>query len=107
MAGAPNIVGVSTITGVTTAYNHATNNPICLVSNPLGSERVYKINNVTISNVDTTNAGLATVKTHAGTGSWGSNPGASSFYIQENESLSVQANVANLLNTVISYEIIQ
>mgnify|MGYP003643742054 FL=1 len=74
---------------------------------------------------------MATVKTHAGTGSWGSNPGAgvsisvvnqlgiatgasivvvdraSSFYIQENESLSVQANVANLLNTVISYEIIQ
>lgn len=131
MAGAPNIVGVSTITGVTTAYNHATNNPICLVSNPLGSERAYKINNVTISNVDTTNAGLATVKTHGGSGTWGSTPGAgtsisvvnqlgiatgasivvvdraSSFYIQENESLSVQANVANLLNTVISYEIIE
>ena len=32
---------------------------------------------------------------------------ASAFYLQEGECISGQANVANLLNTIVSYEIIE
>jgi len=128
---APNIVGVTTITGVTTTHNHSNTEIITLVNNPRGSERSYKINNISVSNIDTTNAGLVTYKHHQATGSIFGVPGAgtsisicnqlgiatgttivvtdraSAFYLQEGECISGQANVANLLNTIISYEIIE
>ena len=128
---APNIVGVSTITGVTTTHNHSNNEIITLVSNPRGSERSYKINNISVSNIDTTNAGLVTYKHHQAVGSIFGVTGAgtsisicnqlgiatgttivvtdraSAFYLQEGECISGQANVANLLNTIVSYEIIE
>ena len=128
---APNIVGVATITGVTTAYSHIVNTPITLVSNSAGSNRVIKINHITLANVSATTVGLCTIKHHFNTGTFGAAPGAgtsvsiinqvgvstgtslvaidraSAFYLQEAESLSVQANVANVIETFVSYEIIQ
>ena len=128
---APNIVGVTTITGVTTTHNHSNTEIITLVNNSRGSERSYKINNISVSNIDTTNAGLVTYKHHQATGSIFGVPGAgtsisicnqlgiatgttivvtdraSAFYLQEGECISGQANVANLLNTIVSYEIIE
>lgn len=127
---APNIVGVATITGVTTAYQHTTDQVITLVSNSAGSNRVYKINNINLANVGTT-VGLVTVKHHLNTGTFGSAPGAgtscsivnqigiatgtslvaidraSAFYLQEAESLSIQANTPNVITSLVSYEIIQ
>jgi|TARA_B100000085_G_scaffold280809_1_gene306364 hypothetical protein len=131
MAGRPNIVGVSTITGVTTSYSHSDAHARTLVSNGGGSEQAFKINNITIANVDNTNAGLVTVKHHLNTGTYPNAPGAgtsisivnqlgiatgtsvvvldraAAFYLQEGESISVQANVANLLESFVSYEIIE
>jgi hypothetical protein len=83
-----------------------------------------------LSNVGSS-VGLATVKHHLNTGTYGSAPGAgtsislvnqigiatgtslvvvdraSAFYLQEGECVSVQPLTANFLETIISYEIIQ
>ena len=128
---APNIVGVVTITGVTTTYPHSTNNPITLVSNSGGSNQVFKINNVTLANVSGTTVGLVTVKHHLNTGTYGAVPGAgtsislvnqigiatgtalvaidraSAFYLQEGECISIQPNVASVIESTVSYEVIQ
>lgn len=128
---APNIVGVATITGVTTTFSHNTNNPTTIVSNSAGSNRVIKINNITLANVSGTTVGLVTVKHHQNSGTFGLAPGAgtsisiinqvgiatgtslvavdraSSFYLQEQECISVQSNLANIIESTVSYEIIQ
>lgn len=127
---APNIVGVATITGVTTTFSHTVNTPIALVSNALGSNRVLKINHITLTNVGTV-VGLATIKHHQSNSTYGAAPGAgtsisivnqigiatgtslvaidraSAFYLQENESISVQANTPNVIESFVSFEIIQ
>lgn len=128
---APNIVGVTTITGVTTALSHTTDSALCVVSNAAGSNRVYKINNFTVSNISDSSVGLATVKHHLNTGTFNAAPGAgtsislinqvgiatgsslvaidraSAFYLQEGESISVQPNIANVIESFVSYEIIE
>lgn len=128
---APNIVGVATITGVTTAYSHSTDSVITLVSNSAGSNRVIKINHITLANVSGNTVGLCTIKHHLNTGTYGAAPGAgtsislvnqigiatgtslvaidraSAFYLQEAESLSIQAYPANVVQSFVSYEIIQ
>lgn len=127
----PNIVGVATITGVTTTFSHTVNTPITIVNNSSGSNRVYKINHITLANVSSGTVGLCTVKHHLNTGTFGSAPGAgtsislvnqigiatgtslvaidraSAFYLQEAECLSIQANIANVVESFVSYEIIE
>ena len=57
---APNIVGVTTITGKT-AVQAVTNVATAIVTNSAASGKVFKINSLTIANVDGTNAADITV----------------------------------------------
>lgn len=57
---APNIVAVTTIIGKT-AVQAVTTSATAIVSNSAGSNKVFKINSLTIANVDGTNSADVTV----------------------------------------------
>lgn len=52
---APNIVGVTTITGKTAVLS-VTTSPTAIVSNSAASGKVFKINSLIVSNIDGTNS---------------------------------------------------
>lgn len=56
----PNIVNVTDIRGKT-AVQAVTTSPTAIVVNPLGSNKVFKINSLTIANIDGTNSANVTV----------------------------------------------
>ena len=53
---APNIVNVATITGITTGRALTTSLTTALVMNPASSGKVFKINSITVANVDGSSA---------------------------------------------------
>lgn len=57
---APNIVGVTTITGKT-AVLAVTNSATAIVTNSAASGKVFKINSLVVANVDGTNSATITV----------------------------------------------
>jgi hypothetical protein len=122
---APNIVGITSIIGISTGIS-LTTTPQVFLSNPSNSNSVYKINNVIISNIDGTSAANLYLKMHfqgaAGAGSSISLvhelsvladsativiDKASSVYLQENQSLVAYASAAGDLDLVCSYETIK
>ena len=131
---APNIVNVATING-SIAYQALTNtNNNALVSNASGSNTVYKVNNIFVSNVNGVSAATITLsyRTAANAVTDGTLTTASSgtayriayqisipanttlmlldksgaIYLPENSSLAVQAGTASYLEVVASYETI-
>lgn len=119
---APNIVNVSTITGVTTAVGIATTAVTAFLSNAASSNKVLKINTLmAVNNDGNTNADI-TVRYHLAAAGAGTSiplaftvtvPADSSLvilgkdnpiYLEENRSLTAQATAANILSIVCSYE---
>jgi hypothetical protein len=121
----PNIVNVSVIYGNTSSLLiSSTSNPFAtaLASNANGSNTVFKINTVTVANVDPNNSATISIQLFAGAGLTGANtavastivvPGASSLvvidkntslYLLENRSLGATANVANRLVVTTSWD---
>jgi len=121
---APNIVNVQTITGTSIATSLATTSATAVVSNAAGSGTLLKVNTVIISNISGTNAGTYSLFFNTAAAGAGSNFALAStisvpanatlismdrstaVYIPENTSLVIQAGTANILNVVVSYEII-
>lgn len=121
---APNIVGIITFTG-TTSVVALTSAVQTIVSNSSDSGKVYKINSILIGNKSGTTATASVYYNSAASGA-GSTTAivrdasllqnsslvvldrASSFYLEENKSItaSAGAGVANPLDITISYEII-
>lgn len=119
---APNIVGVSTITGKTAYVALSTTSATQLVSNAASSGKVFKINMIQVTNVDGTNACDISIDFHnqddiAGTGyglaSTISVPADASLvvldkntaiYLEEDRSISATAGTANDLEVIVSYE---
>lgn len=117
---APNIVGVTTILGITTSQQLGTTVQT-IVSNPANSGRVFKINLISAANES---AATATVTLRyndnaAGAGSTISIANgidlltktslviidkASSFYLEENRSLTALSGTANAIDLIVSYE---
>ena len=120
----PNIVNVSSIVGLTTYYNLSNTDEQVFLSNPGGSGKVYKVNNIIISNVDGTSSAAITIKYRSASSGGGTAfPIASTvdvaadstlvaidkstaIYMEENTSITLQASAANDLCGVASYEII-
>ena len=129
---APNIVNVATITG-STAYQSLTNtNDNALISNAASSNKVLKVNNIFVSNINGVSAATVTLSYRSAanavtdgtltTASSGtayriayqiSVPAnttlmlldkAGALYLPENASLSIQAGTASYLEVVASYE---
>ena len=129
---APNIVNVATITG-STAYQSLTNtNDNALISNAASSNKVLKVNNIFVSNINGVSAATVTLsyRSSANAVTDGTLTTASSgtayriayqisvpanttlmlldkagaLYLPENASLSIQAGTASYLEVVASYE---
>jgi hypothetical protein len=121
---APNIVNISTLTGKTTYVNLTTTGSTSVLSNASGSNRVYKINSLFVSNTDTSNAVNITVNYYdsssvsAATTS-GSLAGTitvpaksnlvildktTALYLEENKAIGSIAGTAAKLTVVCSYE---
>lgn len=116
---APNIVNVSSIVGKnarlavgTTATN--------ILSNPLGSNAVLKINTLLLSNVNGQAAASATVRLLDGGNQFfiayemfvpaGASlviiSKDSSLYLEEDQSIRINSNLANYIHAICSYETI-
>lgn len=129
---APNIVNVATITG-STAYQSLTNtNDNALISNAASSNKVLKVNNIFVSNINGVAAATVTLSYRSaanavtdGTLTTASSGTAyriayqisvpanttlmlldksGSIYLPENASLSIQAGTASYLEVVASYD---
>lgn len=118
----PNIVAVTTINGVTTYLIPANTTANVLLSNGAGSNKVFKVNQIVVANVDGTVAVNATVTINnaaAGSGtpfpivSTVSVPANASLiavdkttaiYLMENQSIVVTSGTASKLAYTISYE---
>lgn len=121
---APNIVNISTLTGKTTYVNLTTTGSTSILSNASGSNRVYKINSLFVSNTDTANAVNITVNYYdsasiAAATTSGSLAGSitvpaksnliildksTALYLEENDAIGAIAGTAAKLTVVCSYE---
>lgn len=119
---APNIVGVTTITGKTTYQNLNTTNATVLLSNAASSGKVFKVNSIIVANDDGASSADITVSINDAAAGGGTAfklahtvavtadstlvvlDKASSIYLEENTSLVVTASAANDLDVVCSYE---
>ena len=119
---APNIVGVSTITGKTATVALSTTSATTLVSNAAASGKVFKINMIQVANVDGANACDVTVDVHSAAAGGGtayslvatvSVPADASLvaldkntaiYLEEDKSITATAGTAGDLEVVVSYE---
>ena len=118
----PNIVAVTAIYGTTTYLIPANTTPNVLLSNGVGSNKVFKVNQIVVANVDGTNAVDTTVTiNNAAVGGGTPFPIASTisvpadatlivtdkttgFYLMENQSVVVTSGTASKLSYTISYE---
>ena len=124
----PNIVNVATISGKIWYDALADTNLTSLVLNPASSGKVYKINMLSASNVDGTNAATVDVSYHPSTttavGSTVSSTGYhlakeitvpsaatlvviskdTSIYMEESSVLAVKCSAANDVDFIVSYE---
>lgn len=118
----PNIVNVTSIYGKSAVVNLTTTSATAVVSNPVSSGKVFKINSLVVSNVDGTNAADITVSYYSeddigGTAtqivSTVSVPADASLvvidkntsiYLEEDRSIGATAGAANDLKVVVSYE---
>jgi hypothetical protein len=119
---APNIVNVSTITGLSSTTALSTTSQTTLVSNAASSGKVYKINMIQVANVDGTNAADITIDVHSAASGGGtayslvstiSVPADASLvvldkntaiYLEEDRSITATAGTANDLEVIVSYE---
>ena len=119
---APNIVNVSTITGISSTTALSSTSQTTLVSNAASSGKVFKINMIQVANVDGTNACDITVDVHSAASGGGtayslvstvSVPADASLvvldkntaiYLEEDRSITATAGTANDLEVIVSYE---
>jgi len=126
----PNILNITTITGITTALTPTTNTNVVLLANTTSSNKVFKINSLIAANIDGSNAIDCTVTLYSnGAQSQGSAPSggavvatlastisvpadaslividkSTGIYLQENVSVVVTSGTASKINYVVSYE---
>lgn len=118
----PNIVNVTTITGVTASSQLTTSNAT-IVSNASNSNQVYKINSIIASNKS---GSTATVSVYYNTGASGGGTNislatgvdvatktslvvldkSSTIYLEEARSIVAVASATSAIDLVISYEVI-
>ena len=119
---APNIVNVATITGKTATVALSTTNATAVVSNAASSSKVFKINNIIVSNVDGTNAADITISLYSQDDIGGTAYAIAStisvpadttlvivdkntaLYLEEDKSIGAQASAVDDLVVVASYE---
>lgn len=112
---APNIVNVATITGKTAVQAVGTSATV-IVTNSSGSNKVFKVNALYVSNIDGTNNAEITVDLFRSSTAYRIASTvvvpadatldviSKAIYLEEGDSLRLTANAANDLEAVCSYE---
>lgn len=114
---APNIVNVATITGKTSVQSVGTSST-AIVSNSAGSNKVFKVNSLIVSNIDGTNSAditayLVRSATNYALASTITVPADATLvvisretpiYLEEGDSINLLASAAGDLQAVCSYE---
>ena len=118
----PNIVNVTTILGNSSQVALSSTSATSLVSNPASSNKVYKINNIVVANVDGSSAADITINIYSQAALGGTafaiastisvpadatlivTDKTTSFYLLENQSIGAIAGVANDLVVTSSWE---
>lgn len=119
---APNIVNVSAIYGRATSATPSNTTTNVLLANAAASGKVYKINMLVATNIDSSNAYSATVARNTAADGSGTSTAlinastvpvnaslivvdkTTMFYLQENESIVVTSSVASKIAYTVSYE---
>jgi len=119
---APNIVGVTTITGKTSTTSLTNTSSTSILSNAASSNKVFKVNTIVVSNTDGVNAINFTLSYNTAALGAGTNvemvstvsvpanaslialDKSTSIYLEENTSLTATAGTANKLKVTVSYE---
>jgi len=119
---APNIVGVTTIIGITTYLSLGNTSATVLLSNAASSGKVFKVNSIIVANVDGSNTANIIVSINSAAAGGGTAfklahtidvaadstlvviDKASSIYLEENKSLVVTASAGGDLDVICSYE---
>ena len=119
---APNIVGVTTITGKTVAFSLADTSATTILSNAASSNYVYKVNSIIVANDDGTNSADITISYNDAAAGGGTAyklastvavaadttlvvlDKASSIYLEEDTSLVATASAGGDLDVIVSYE---
>lgn len=118
----PNIVNVTTIYGNSSQTSLTTTSATSLVSNAASSGKVFKINSITVANVDGTNAADITINVYSAAALGGTayplvstisvpadatlivTDKTTSFYLLENQSIGATAGTASDLVVNASWE---
>jgi len=118
----PNIVNVAAIYGNSSQVSLTTTSATSLVSNAASSGKVYKINSITVANVDGTNAADITISVYSAAALGGTaypivstvsvpadatlivTDKTTSFYLKENQSVGATAGTASDLVVICSWE---
>jgi len=119
---APNLLSPTTITGKTAYVSLSTTNATSIISNPVSSGKVFKVNSLIVANVDGTNAASITVSLYSQDDIGGTPykiantitvPADASLvvidktsmvYLEEDKSLGAVASAASDLEIICSYE---
>ena len=115
---APNIVNVSTITGITTGTVLTTTSTTTLLTNSASSNKVLKLNSILVTNNDSLASIASTVSWYTGSTDYkfinnlSIPPGSSlivlgkdaPIYLQEGQSIRGGAGASSKLDCIISYE---
>ena len=117
---APNIVNVSTITGITTGRALTTSLTTALVMNPASSGKAFKINSIVVANVDGSSSADASIEFYDSSASSPTRLAStvpvpadstliivdknSSFYLEEGDIIRGGASANSDLECLISYE---
>lgn len=119
---APNIVGVTTITGKTFTVSLADTSVTTLINNTADSGKVMKVNSIIVANDDGTNAADITISIYPQASQVGTPvelastisvvadstlvviDRASSFYLEEDKTLTATASAGGDLNVIVSYD---
>ena len=122
---APNILGISTVLGKTTYTSLSDTNEATLLSNAASSGKVFKINNIIVANDDGSSSADITVSVNDQAAAAGTNfklahtvavaadstlvvvDKATSLYLEEDKSITIQASAGGDLDVVCSYEEIE
>jgi len=118
----PNIVGVTTIAGRSAGFSISDTNQTTLITNPAASGKSMKVNMINVANDQGSSSADISIFYHSAAAGGGTAykiastvavpadsalvvvDKASSFYLEEDRSLSAQASAGGFLDVVVSYE---
>ena len=122
---APNIVGITTVTGATAYKNLTDTSATTLLTNAASSNQVYKVNSIVVANDDGSSTANITCAFHDAAAGGGTGykiahqidvvakstlvliDKASTFYLEEDRSIVVPASAGNDLDVICGYEVLE